>query len=107
MFTQPLSAEEYRYLVDVKYRTDAHELQGWALHDDADRTRGWHPHEPGSFVWADADAAMRAFIPDTKKRRKFLLCGWTIVATKGIDDLMQLLAAARGEVPASTDPAPQ
>ena len=97
MFTAPLTAEEYRILVDVKYHPGAEAVQGWALRDKDGRTRGWHSHEPGSQRWAHSDDAFRAFVPDTKQRRKLMLLGYEVVATTGLEDLAKLLHTARGD----------
>lgn len=43
MFTLPLTAAEYRALVDAKYSPNADTLRGWALRDKQGRTQGWHP----------------------------------------------------------------
>ena len=97
MFTAPLTIEEYRILVDVKYHQGPDHIKGWALRDKHGRVRGWHPHESGSPTWAHSDDAFRTFIPDTKRRRKLMLLGWEVVATAGICDLTQLLHATRGD----------
>jgi hypothetical protein len=100
VFTAPLTVDEYRALVDVKYRPGVETIPGWALHDRYGCTRGWHPAERGSRHWARSDDAFKAFVADTKERRKLALLGWQIVATTGIEDLAQLLATARGDGPA-------
>lgn len=102
MFTSPLTAEEYRILVDVKYHQGAEAVRGWALRDKYGRTRGWHPHEPGSQRWAHGDDAFRAFVPDTQQRRKLMLLGCAVVATTGLEDLAKLLHTARGDNTATT-----
>ena len=97
MFTAPLTNEEYRILIDVKYRAGAETLRGWALRDQHGGTIGWHPYEAGSQFWARGNDAFRAFVPDTKQRRNRVLLGWEVVATIGISDLADLLRQARGE----------
>jgi len=97
MFTAPLTIDEYRVLVDVKYHPGADHIKGWALRDKYGRIRGWHPHESGSPTWAHSDDAFRTFIPHTKQRRNLILLGWEIVATTGVHDLAQLLHATRGD----------
>lgn len=106
MYTEPLSMDEYRLLVDVKYHQGAGHIKGWALRDKHGRVRGWHPHESGSPTWAHHDDALRAFIPDTKRRRKLILLGWHVVATTDISDLTQLLHAARGDHPGAENTQP-
>ena len=59
MFTAPLTAEEYRILLDIKYRPGAQTVQGWALRDQYGYPRGWHPQEAGSLCWAHSDDASR------------------------------------------------
>lgn len=97
MFTAPLSIEEYRVLVDVKYHPGAENRTGWALRDHHGRIRGWHPRESGSRTWAHSDDAFKTFIPDTKRRRNLMLLGWEVVATTGICDLTELLHTTRGD----------
>lgn len=104
MFTAPLTAAEYRILLDIKYRPHAQTVQGWALHDQYGHTRGWHEHEAGSRHWAHGDDAFRAFVPDTKTRRNRALLGWTVVATTGLDDLAELLRQTRGDQPLTATP---
>jgi hypothetical protein len=104
MFTLPLTAAEYRELVDAKYRPNAETLPGWALRDKQGRTQGWHPRVPGDPHWADADAALRAFITTAKQRRNRTLLGWHVAPTEGVDDLAYLLSVTRGELnPAEAD----
>lgn len=98
MFTTPLSAKEYRILVDVKYRPGADSIQGWALRDQHGFPRGWHPRQAGSQCWAHSEDAFRAFVPETTKRRHRVLLGWKVVPTTGLDDLATLLRQARGDV---------
>jgi hypothetical protein len=44
VFTAPLTADEYRTLVEVKYHPGAtSQIRGWALRDKDGRIRGWHP----------------------------------------------------------------
>jgi hypothetical protein len=97
MFTTPLSTDEYRILLDAKYSPDAEKIQGWALRDEDGRIRGWHPHQSGSHSWAHASDAFKSFVPDTNQRRKLLFLGCQVVATTGIQDLIALLHAARGD----------
>lgn len=97
MFTSPLNAEEYRTLVDVKYRSGADAIKGWALRDLDGRTLGWHPHQSGSQHWAHREDALRAFVPDSRERRKFVLLGYDVIETTGLEDLTRLLRAARGD----------
>jgi hypothetical protein len=102
MFTAPLTINEYRILVDAKYRQGADHIKGWALRDKYGRIHGWHPYESGSPTWAHSDDAFRTFIPDTKQRRNLMLLGWEIAATTGIQDLTKLLHAGRGD-PTTTE----
>jgi hypothetical protein len=81
---------------------NAETLRGWALRDKHGRTQGWHPREPGDPRWADADAALHAFIATAKERRNRALLGWHVVPTEGVEDLAYLLSATRGEL--STTP---
>ena len=97
MFTAPLTIDEYRVLVDVKYHQGADQIKGWALRDKYGRIRGWHPYESGSPTWAHSDDAFRTFIPDTKQRRNLILLDWEIAATTGLHDLTKLLHATRGD----------
>lgn len=98
MFTTPLTTEEYRILVDVKYRPGAQAIQGWALRDQYGYPRGWHPHEAGSQRWAHEDDAFRAFVSDTAQRRHRAMLGWKVVPTTGLEDLAALLRQARGDL---------
>lgn len=104
MFTLPLTAAEYRTLVDAKYSPNAGSLRGWALRDKQGRTQGWHPRIPGDPHWADAYAALRGFISTAKQRRNRTRLGWHVVPTEGVDDLAYLLGATRGELSAAAEP---
>lgn len=98
MFTLPLTAAEYRALVDAKYSPNAETLAGWALRDKQGRTQGWHQQVSGDPRWANADAALHAFITTAKERRNRALLGWHVVPTEGVEDLAYLLSATRGEL---------
>jgi hypothetical protein len=101
MFTLPLTAAEYRALVDVKYSPNAETVRGWALRDKQGRTQGWHQRVPGDPHWTNAEAALRAFITTAKQRRHRALLGWSVVPTEGVEDLAYLLSVTRGEMSAS------
>lgn len=103
MFTLPLTAAEYRALVDAKYSPNADTLRGWALRDKQGRTQGWHPRVSGDPHWTNADAALHAFITTAKQRRNRALLGWHVVPTEGVDDLAYLLSATRGELSTTPD----
>ena len=105
MFTLPLTAAEYRGLVDVKYRPNAETLRGWALRDKQGRTQGWHPRVSGDPHWTNADAALHAFITTAKERRNRALLGWHVLPTEGVDDLAYRLSATRGELSTTPDAA--
>jgi len=106
VFTAPLTLEEYRVLVDVKYRPDAATAAGWALADKDGRIHGWHPRQPGSPHWARHDDAFRAFVPDRKRRHHLALLGHTVRATTGVDELVTLLRHERGEAEHHRTPPP-
>jgi hypothetical protein len=91
MFTAPLTAAEYRILLEVKYCPGAAHIPGWALRETDGRIRGWHPYESDSRNWAHADDAFRSFVPDPRERRRLTLRGVQTVATTGIQDLTDLL----------------
>jgi hypothetical protein len=101
MFTLPLTAAEYRALVDAKYSPNADTLRGWALRDKQGRTQGWHPRVSGDPHWTNADAALHAFITTAKERRNRALLGWHVVPTEGVEDLAYLLSVTRGELSAA------
>ena len=101
LYNTPLSAELYRQFVDIKYGPDPESVFGWALRDNHGRTHAWHPCELGNPHWSSANAAYRAFVPDSKRRHHLSMLGWTVVQTEGIDDMTTLLHAARGD---ATDP---
>lgn len=101
LYNTPLSAELYRQFTDIKYGPEPESVIGWALRDNRGRTLAWHPRETATPTWASADAAYRAFVPDGKKRHNLALLGWTVAQTQGIDDMCQVLHAARGD---ATDP---
>jgi hypothetical protein len=92
VFTAPLTAAEYRILVEVKYCPGAAHIPGWALRETDGRIRGWHPYESDSRNWAHADDAFRSFVPDSRERHRLTLRGVQTVATTGIQDLSDLLA---------------
>jgi hypothetical protein len=96
VFTTPLTADEYRILVEVKYHPGASQIRGWALRDKDGRIRGWHPYESGNRNWAHADDAFRSFVPDTRQRRELVVLGCRIVATTSIQDLTDLLHVILG-----------
>ena len=93
MFTLPLTAAEYRALVDAKYSPNADTRRGWALRDQQGRTQGWHPRVSGDPHWTNADAALHAFIATAKERRNRALLGWHVVPTE----------CARPRLPAQRD----
>ena len=105
MFTLPLTAAEYRALVDAKYSPNADTLRGWALRDKQGRTQGWHPRVSGDPHWTNADAALHTFITTAKERRNRALLGWHVVPTEGVEDLAYLLSATRGELSTTPDAA--
>jgi hypothetical protein len=72
-----VTAEEYKALVDCKYRGDC---TGWALVDEHGDVRGWHQQIPGDATWSDRHGAMRGFIPDHRRRRWQTRRGWLVVA---------------------------
>lgn len=76
----PLSAEQYKALIDCKYQPDTH---GWALVDSHGRVRAWHWLVLGDTHWATAETALRAFLPDTKHRNWRIRTGWTVKADDG------------------------
>lgn len=101
MFTAPLTADEYRILVEVKYHPGASQIRGWALRDNDGGIRGWHPYESDNRNWARADGAFRSFVPDTRQRRELVDLGCRIVATTGIQDLTDLLHVTVGDIAAA------
>jgi hypothetical protein len=101
VFTAPLTADEYRILVEVKYHPGASQIRGWALRGTDGRIRGWHPHESDNRNWARADDAFRSFVPDTRQRRELVVLGCRIVATTGIQDLTDLLHVTVGDIAAA------
>jgi hypothetical protein len=101
VFTAPLTADEYRTLVEVKYHPGASQIRGWALRDKDGRIRGWHPYEYDSLNCAHADDAFRSFVPDARERRKLVVLGCRIVATTGIHDLTDLLHVTLGDIAAA------
>jgi len=64
-YESAITAEEYRTLVDCKYRGN---ITGWALVDEHSGIRGWHQQIPGNPTWSDRHSAMRGFIPDSIRR---------------------------------------
>jgi hypothetical protein len=91
VFTAPLTAAEYRILLEVKYCPGAAHIHGWALRETDGRIRGWHPYESDSHDWAHADDAFRSFVPDSRERRRLRFLGVQTVVTTGIQDLTDLL----------------
>src|SRR6478672_7993371 len=83
-YESAITAEEYRALVDCKYRGD---ITGWALVDEHGDVRGCHPQIPGDPTWRDRHRAMRGFIPDIRRRLWQPRRGWVVVA----DSLRYLL----------------
>ena len=65
-YESAITAEEYRDLVDCKYRGN---ITGWALVDEHGGVRGWHQQIPGDPTWSDRHSAMRGFIPDSSRCR--------------------------------------
>jgi hypothetical protein len=61
------------------------------------------PRQPGDPHWADAHAALHAFIATAKERRNRALLGWHVVPTEGVEDLAYLLTATRGELSTTPD----
>ncbi len=97
MFTLPLTVSEYHELVDAKYGHDPATTSGWALYDNRGRIRGWHRHQPGSRQWTHPDDAFAGFVPDTRRRRHLARLGYTVAATRGVEELSELLRRARGD----------
>jgi len=97
MFTLPLTVSEYHELVDAKYGHDPATTAGWALYDHHGRIHGWHRHQPGSRQWAQPDDAFGGFVPDTRRRRHLARLGYTVVSTRGVEELSDLLRRARGD----------
>jgi hypothetical protein len=97
MFTLPLTVAEYHTLVDTKYGHDPATTNGWALYDNRGRIHGWHRHQPGSRQWARREDAFAAFEPDTRRRRYLARLGYRVVATRGVEELSELLRRARGD----------
>jgi hypothetical protein len=97
VFTAPLTAAEYRILLEIKYCPGAAQIQGWALRETGGRIHGWHPYESESNGWAHADDAFRSFIPDARERRRLRIHGFQIGATTGIQDLNDLLHITLGD----------
>jgi hypothetical protein len=97
MFTLPLTLAEYHELVDVKYGHDAATTAGWALYDSRGRIHGWHRQQPGSRQWAQPADAFAGFVPDTRSRRHLARIGYAVTATRGVEELADLLRRARGD----------
>jgi len=76
-YESAITAEEYRTLVDCKYRGN---ITGWALVDEHSGIRGWHQQIPGDPTWSDRHSAMRGFIPDSSRRLWQTRRGWVVVA---------------------------
>lgn len=72
-----ITTEEYRALIDCKYRGN---ITGWALVDEHGGVRGWHQQIPGDRTWSDRHSAMRGFIPDSGRRMWQTRRGWVVVA---------------------------
>ena len=104
MLTLPLTAAEYRALVDTRCRTRTPipGAAGRCAGAQQGRTQGWHPRVSGDPHWTNADAALHAFIATAKERRNRALLGWHVVPAEGVGDLAYLLSATRGEL--STTP---
>jgi len=66
-YESAITAEEYRTLVDCKYRGN---ITGWALVDEHSGIRGWHQQIPGNPTWSDRHSAMRGLIPDSSRQPK-------------------------------------
>ncbi|SLI19613.1 Uncharacterised protein [Mycobacteroides abscessus subsp. abscessus] len=97
MYTLPLAAAEYERLVAIRYNQPGR--PGWALIDDDNHIRGWHPTERLDPHWISADAALRAFVPDALRRRFILLWGWRVEEDTDGHHLPELLRRGRGEQP--------
>jgi hypothetical protein len=80
MWHWPLTADEYKSLIDCKYQTNR---TGWALTDNNGTVKAWHWLIPGDPKWGTSDGAWRAFIPDTKQRQWRIRYGWTVVLDDG------------------------
>ncbi len=95
---EPLTAQHYQALVDLKYKPDALGIQGWVLRDSERNVRNWHLYEDRG-GWASCAEVLSSFVPDAKLRHNLTIMGWTVEQTLGIDELTTLLHAARGDDP--------
>jgi len=75
-YESAITAEEYRDLVDRRYRGN---ITGWALVEEHGGVRGWHQQIPGDPTWSDRHSAMRGFIPDSSRRLWQTRRGWVVV----------------------------
>ncbi|MBN7324377.1 hypothetical protein [Mycobacteroides abscessus] len=102
MYTQPLRQAEYEQLIAVRYNHPGR--AGWALIDDEEHVRGWHPVERTDPHWITAEAALQAFVPDAARRRFVLLWGWHVCEDTDGRHLPEFLRRGRGE---QTGPGPE
>jgi len=94
-YESAITAEEYRTLVDCKYRGN---ITGWALVDEHSGIRGWHQQIPGNPTWSDRHSAMRGFIRDSGRRLWQTLRGSVVVADSHRHLLGLYLTALRSGV---------
>lgn len=97
LYDEPLSPAMYRKFVDLKYSPGAEHVIGWALRDRSGRIRAWHPREPASTQWNNAESAYRTWVPDARRRHTMDATGWKLQQTEGLEALNILLHRARGE----------
>lgn len=71
----PLTVDDYRKLIDAKYTPTT---TGWALIDNHGTIRGWHQKLPGDPHWDNAEHALHAFIPDSRRRAWAQRLGWSV-----------------------------
>ncbi|MEX3648155.1 hypothetical protein [Mycolicibacterium porcinum] len=76
----PLTPDQYKALVNCKYQPAT---AGWALMDHHGNVRAWHWLVPGDPQWASAETALKAFLPDSKRRNWRIRTGWTVRADGG------------------------
>jgi hypothetical protein len=76
-YESAVTAEEYRTLVNCKYRGN---ITGWALVDEHGGIRGWPQQIPGDPTWSDRHSAMRGLISDSSRRLWQTRRGWVVVA---------------------------
>ncbi|MBY0290886.1 MAG: hypothetical protein K2X52_27660 [Mycobacteriaceae bacterium] len=103
MFTLPLTAAEYRALVERQVQPERRYLARLGAARQTGTHPGLAPGVSGDPHWTNADAALHAFITTAKERRNRALLGWQVVPTEGVDDLAYLLSATRGELSTTPD----